>query len=313
MAFRRGQTLHFENCTVWPRRNAQNGCTTTESHKCGILSMRNARFRTKLRLASTKRAKWMQGRRKPQMWPIASHQWGREEAQAPNPTTLSDSRLDGLGVCGLASPWSLTWIYWFGWGRPDTHNNHAYFPTKRTEAGREALALSSSLWFLIVELPGCHGLLPGGSHTRQDYKRAFWPRRNGTFDACGWPSWLCAFRMGETLAVFNLACLVLSSMLSWGTECEHLTIQIKRGHHAKRENHRSEVSGVAWARWPCHPAKPAGNCTRSVCAFLGERVRTPDHTNQARTPHQKTVRTPDHTNQARTPHQTNPTRPSRQA
>ena len=181
----------------------------------------------------------------------------------------------------MASPWSLTWIYWFGWGQPDTHNNHAYFPTKRTEAGREALALSSSLWFLIVELPGCHGLLPGRSHTRQDYKRAFWHRRNGTFDACGWPSWLCAFRMGETLAVFNLACLVLSSMLSWGTECEHLTIQIKQAHHAKRENHRSEVSGVAWARWPCHPAKPASNCTQSVCAFLGERVRTPDHTNQA--------------------------------
>ena len=36
-----------------------------------------------------------------------------------------------------------------------------------------------------------------------------------------------------------------------------------------------------WVRWPCHPAKPAGNCTQSVCAFLGERVRTPDHTNQA--------------------------------
>ena len=198
--------------------------------------------------------------------PSPARNVGREEAQAPNPTTLSDSRLDGLGVCGLASPWSLTWIYWFGWGRPDTHNNHAYFPTKRTEAGREAFALSSSLWFLIVELPGCHGLLPGRSHTRQDYKRAFWHRRNGTFDACGWPSWLCAFRMGETLAVFNLACLVLSSMLSWGRECEHLTIQIKQGHHAKRENHRSEVSGVAWARWPCHPAKPAGNCTQSVRA-----------------------------------------------
>ena len=128
-------------------------------------------------------------------------------------------------------------------------------------------------------------LLPGQADKQRPTRRRHgppWPTgRNGTFDACGWPSWLCAFRMGETLADFNLACLVLSSMLSWGRECEHLTIQIKQGHHAKRDSHRSEVSGVAWARWSCHPAKPAGNCTQSVCAFLGERVRTPDHTNQA--------------------------------
>ena len=35
VAFRRGETPRFETCTVWPRRNAGNGCTTIASQKCG--------------------------------------------------------------------------------------------------------------------------------------------------------------------------------------------------------------------------------------------------------------------------------------